>query len=458
MPILFKLSSLLTMPFWALMILFPRWRWTARILKSPYVIAPAALLYGALVLPLIGTILPAVANPSLSGIAALLSSPAGATIAWVHFLAFDLFVGRWIYLDSRERNANPFLMAPILFLTILLGPIGLLLYLVVRAVKSTRPSSASNRALVFTGCLMLLTLAATLIAMLVDHRFITGAPAWMKPAKFALSITIYCFTISWLLTFLTDRPRLKALIANVTSMSMMVEMTVLVIQAARGTSSHFNVSTPLDSFLWAVMGSFITLAFVAALLLAILLIRQTLPDRAFALSIRMGVAISLVGMALAFLMTRPTPQQMEWMEQGQAAQHIGAHTVGTTDGGPGLPFLGWSTVGGDLRIPHFVGLHALQVMPFLGWLLMRRKGLGETRRSALVWVAGCAYLGFVLILLWQALQGEPLLHPGAATLIAAISLAAATCIAAGTVLLRGRSAQISKTSSTASNRIALTAI
>ena len=70
MPILFKLSSLLTMPFWALMILFPHWRWTARILKSPYVIAPAALLYAALVLPLLGTILPAVTNPSLPGIAA----------------------------------------------------------------------------------------------------------------------------------------------------------------------------------------------------------------------------------------------------------------------------------------------------------------------------------------------------------------------------------------------------
>ena len=454
MPILFKLSSLLTMPFWALMILFPRWRWTSRILKSPYFIAPAALLYAALVLPLIGTILPAVANPNLPGIAALLSSPAGATIAWVHFLAFDLFVGRWIYLDSRERDANPYVMAPILFLTIMLGPIGFLLYLVVRlAAKWKLASSAVNRPLVFTGCVMLLTLAATLVAMLVDHRFITGAPAWMKPAKFALSITIYCFTISWLLTFLPNRPRLKALIANVTSISMIVEMAVLAIQAARGTTSHFNVSTPFDSFLWAVMGSFITLAFVAALLLAIQLIRQSLPDRAFALSLRMGVAISLVGMALAFLMTKPTAQQMESMQQGQAAQHIGAHTVGTTDGGPGLPFLGWSTVGGDLRIPHFVGLHALQLLPFLGWLLTRRRGLGETRSVRLVWIAGCAYLGFVLILLWQALQGQPLMHPSPATLIAAVSLAAATAISVSLVLLTGR-----RQPSSATTRVALTAI
>jgi hypothetical protein len=455
MPILFQLSSLLTMPFWALMILFPRWRWTARILKSPYVIAPAALLYAALVLPLIGTILPAVANPNLAGIAALLSSPAGATIAWVHFLAFDLFVGRWIYLHSRERDANPYLMAPILFLTIMLGPIGLLVYLAVRAARSIRTPSGMNRPLVFTGSIMLLTLAATLVAMLVDHRFITGAPAWLKPAKFALSITIYCFTISWLLTFLPNRPRLKALIANVTCISMVVEMAVIAIQAARGTSSHFNLSTPFDSFVWMVMGSFITLAFVAALLLAILLLRQSLPDRAFALSIRLAVVISLVGMALAFLMTKPTPRQMESMQQGQAAQIIGAHTVGATDGGPGLPFLGWSTVGGDLRIPHFVGLHALQVLPFLGWLLTRRKGLGQARSVGLIWIAGSAYLGFVLILLWQALQGQPLMHPGAGTLIAAISLAAITTLAAGAVLLIGRRRQAA---STACNRLAISAI
>jgi hypothetical protein len=454
MPILFKLSSLLTMPFWALMILFPHWRWTARILKSPYVIAPAALLYAALVLPLLGTILPAVTNPSLPGIAALLSSPAGATIAWVHFLAFDLFVGRWIYLDSRERAANPYLMAPILFLTIMLGPLGLLLYLAVRAARSIRTPSAMNRPLVFTGCIMLLTLAATLVSMLVDHRFITGVPAWIKPAKFALSITIYCFTISWLLTFLPNRPRLKALIANVTCVSLIVEMAVIAIQAARGTTSHFNVSTPIDALLWGAMGSFIILAFIAALLLAILLIRQSLPNRAFALSLRMGVVISLVGMALAFLMTKPTPRQIDSMQQGQAAQNIGAHTVGTTDGGPGLPFLGWSTVGGDLRIPHFVGLHALQVLPFLGWLLTRRKGLGEPRSVRLVWITGCAYLGFVLILLCQALQGQPLMHPGAGILIAAISLAAAAAIAVGVVLLSGPR----QTSSATNNRIAMTAI
>lgn len=130
---IFSLSSLTVMPFWLLMIAAPHWRITRRLIASPLVALPPALIYAALVLPRVGEVLPAVLSPELSGIAALLGTPAGATIAWVHFLAFDLFVGRWIYLDSRERGVSAWLMAPILFLTLMLGPIGLALYLGLRA-------------------------------------------------------------------------------------------------------------------------------------------------------------------------------------------------------------------------------------------------------------------------------------------------------------------------------------
>jgi hypothetical protein len=131
---LFRLSNLLMLPLWALMILAPRWRWTTRIMQSPLVSAAPAILYAALVVPRLGEIWPAVSRPSLKGVVALLGSPAGATIAWVHFLAFDLFVGRWIYLDSHERRVSAWLMAPVLFLALMLGPAGFLLYLVVRSV------------------------------------------------------------------------------------------------------------------------------------------------------------------------------------------------------------------------------------------------------------------------------------------------------------------------------------
>jgi len=139
---IFRLSNLLVLPFWAVMILLPRWRWTARIMRSPLVCAAPAVLYTALVLPRLGEIWPAVTRPTLGGIAVLLGSPAGTTIAWVHFLAFDLLVGRWMYLDSQERGISAWLMAPVLFLTLMLGPAGFLFYIIVRSVAAVSVSPA----------------------------------------------------------------------------------------------------------------------------------------------------------------------------------------------------------------------------------------------------------------------------------------------------------------------------
>jgi hypothetical protein len=142
MSTLFRVSNVLVLPFWALMILLPRWRWTTRILSSPLISLAPAVLYAVLVLPRLGEIWPAVSQPALRAVAALLGSPAGATIAWVHFLCFDLFAGRWIYLDSHERRVSAWLMAPVLFLTLMLGPAGFLLYLLLRPVAAVSQATA----------------------------------------------------------------------------------------------------------------------------------------------------------------------------------------------------------------------------------------------------------------------------------------------------------------------------
>ncbi|MCA9836976.1 MAG: DUF4281 domain-containing protein [Trueperaceae bacterium] len=136
MSTIFALSSLLVMPFWFLMIFLPRWRWTKRLLASVWVSALAAVLYTALVLPQIAQVLPAVLNPNLAEIASLLSTERGATIAWVHFLAFDLFVGRWVYLDSQNRQLSSWLISPTLFFVLMLGPFGFVLYLFIRQFRS----------------------------------------------------------------------------------------------------------------------------------------------------------------------------------------------------------------------------------------------------------------------------------------------------------------------------------
>jgi ABA DEFICIENT 4-like len=133
---LFQISNILVLPFWLLMVALPHWRWTQRIIGSPWIAAPTALIYAILVLPSAATLLPALAQPTLTGVAALLGRPEAAAIVWAHFLTFDLLTGRWVYLDSRARKISAWLMAPVLLVIFLLGPLGFLLYLLVRSAAS----------------------------------------------------------------------------------------------------------------------------------------------------------------------------------------------------------------------------------------------------------------------------------------------------------------------------------
>ncbi len=129
------------MPFWFLMIFLPRWKVTKTIIASPYIIVPAALLYAALVIPNIGSTFAQLANPNLESISKLLGSSSGATVAWVHFLAFDLFVGRYAYLESQKRNLNPILMGFVLFSILMYGPFGILIFLAINTFTAKSKTS-----------------------------------------------------------------------------------------------------------------------------------------------------------------------------------------------------------------------------------------------------------------------------------------------------------------------------
>lgn len=139
MPIetVFTFVNLLALPFWVLMIFLPRWRWTRRIMESLWPVSILALIYAGLLISQVaapggGDLLAGLANPSAGAIATLLGNPAGVTVGWVHFLAFDLFVGRWAYLDSRERGLSAWLASPALFFILMAGPLGFLLYWLAR--------------------------------------------------------------------------------------------------------------------------------------------------------------------------------------------------------------------------------------------------------------------------------------------------------------------------------------
>jgi hypothetical protein len=121
-------------------------------------------------------------------------------------------------------------------------------------------------------------------------------------------------------------------------------------------------------------------------------------------------------MGLAYFMTWPTANQLA-NYQGIA----GAHAVGVPDGGPGLPFLGWSTVAGDLRVGHFFGLHSIQVAAILLAISLL---LPIAFRIPLILVGNLTWLGFVGLVTWQSLRAEPFSSPSELTIMSFVALVA----------------------------------
>jgi hypothetical protein len=267
-----------------------------------------------------------------------------------------------------------------------------------------------------TAGFMLAALAAFGLGLGLDARLVLGAPVWLKPAKFAASISVYCLTLLWVFSLLPGHVRTRKLVGWTTAAVMLIEMGIIGTQAARGTTSHFNVSTPLDAALWMIMGSAIVTQTLSTIAVAVALFRERFADRALGWSLRLGMVITIAGAFIGGVMTRPTEAQVAEMRAGRPSVS-GAHTVGAGDGGPGLAVTGWSREHGDVRIAHFVGLHALQALPLLA-LALRRSRAGRDQQVRLVFTAAGSYVALVGILLWQALRGQPLAAPDAATLAA----------------------------------------
>ncbi len=274
----------------------------------------------------------------------------------------------------------------------------------------------AHRPLFLLASAMAVIAVVAAVGMLVDGRTITGLPLWDKPFKFAVSVGIYALTFGWLIGQLRRGRRAAWWAGTVSAVFLTVEMIVIVGQAARATTSHFNVGSAFDAALYAAMALSIAAVWVATLVVALMVFANPGPDRARTVAIRAGAVIALVGMALGILMTFPTQAQIA---AGNGV--VGAHTVGVADGGPGLPLLGWSTVGGDLRIPHFVGMHALQLLPLFVILLeVAARRITALRdggvRYRLVTLAVAGYAALVALVTWQALRGQSIVHPDALTL------------------------------------------
>lgn len=270
----------------------------------------------------------------------------------------------------------------------------------------------TSPSLTVTGLLMLPVLAVALVGLWLDPRTITGAAAWLKPAKFAVSIAIYTLTLAWVFTYLPAWVRTRRIVGRITAATMVVEIGIIVLQAARGTTSHFNVGTPLDAVLFGTMGIAIVGQTLASIAVAVALWRTEFTDRALGVALRIGLILTITGAATGGLMTRPTEAQLAAAQTSRMTVS-GAHTVGAPDGGPGLPGTGWSLSHGDVRVPHFIGLHALQALALLVFVLPR--GWSGDRRVRVVIASAASYAALFAILLWQAQSGESVAAPGETT-------------------------------------------
>ena len=297
-----------------------------------------------------------------------------------------------------------------------------------------------HRPLLALAALFAIAIVPVTIGWLVDDRQLLGVGVWEKPLKFLLSGVLYAVTWSWIIGQFTRWRRAAWWAGTVITVTLAVELVIITGFAAVGLRSHFAVDTPLATTAWSIMAAAITTLWVATLVAALALWRNPGADKARTAALRTGVVISLIGMGLAFLMTGPTADQLSDF-QGVA----GAHAVGVADGGQGIPLLGWSTEGGDLRVPHFIGMHALQAVPLLALgleLLARRVAvLGRmTARRGLVWIGASTWLAVTALVTVQALRAQSIAQPDAATLVAGAIIGVAAAAASTVLLLRERRA------------------
>ncbi|MFE3172433.1 hypothetical protein ACFXI3_12465 [Amycolatopsis sp. NPDC059235] len=283
---------------------------------------------------------------------------------------------------------------------------------------------------------MVLLLIACVFGLLLDDRTLVNAPLWAKPFKFAVSVALYAPTLAWLLSLVKRGRRAGWWMGTVFAVAMGADMALLVWQVlVRDRPLHFNHATPADSTIGNFLATGAFAAWGATAAVVVLLLFQKLPDRALTSALRWGTALAAGGMGLALMMFSASPAQQRVLDGGGKPSMIGGHTVGLEDGGPGLPLLGWSTVGGDMRITHFVGIHAIQALPLLALALValsRRYPVlsSELVRRRLVWTGAVGYAGVVVITAWQAMRGQSIVRPDVWTLAATAGLVAVVALGA----------------------------
>lgn len=239
-----------------------------------------------------------------------------------------------------------------------------------------------NPPLYYFGLICLLGAGLCLALTQLTHAPVAGANAWYKPFKFLLSTTVFVWSMAWYMQHLDHPVAIRWYSWGVIAL-LGIENVYIFLQAARGQLSHFNLTTPFYASMWSLMAGAAVAVSIWTAYIGVLFF-QRLPGLStpYLWGIRMGI--------LLFVLF-----SMEGLAMGARL----AHTVGGPDGTPGLPVVNWSRQHGDLRIAHFLGMHALQVIPLVAYY-----GLGSVTGV----IGFSAFYGLISLWLFvQALQGKP---------------------------------------------------
>lgn len=260
----------------------------------------------------------------------------------------------------------------------------------------------------FGLCWQVVLLVWSAAALPFDHRQVLGLNPWIKPIKFELSVIIFLATMALILRTLGSMgrwPRARACIGWGLCVCMMIENTIIALQSLRGVRSHMNATTLTDGLLFGAMGLFIALnTLLVGWVLALWLITHKAVRAAVAWGVGFGLTFQLAAAAEGVRIVMNSGHvvgPIDAVAGHQMRQHV------ALDGGPGLPFLNWSTIHGDLRVAHFFALHALQLLPCVALLLAATR-LRDRVQVALVSVVTLVYAGGVWWTFVQATNALPL--------------------------------------------------
>lgn len=308
-----------------------------------------------------------------------------------------------------------------------------------RAMRGWHRPLMANTMLMFTLALV------SGVGLFVDDRLLLGESVWLKPMKFGFAMGVYALTLAWLVSKLHKGRRLGWWLGTIFAIAGVLDVGAVAYAAAHGTFSHFNDNTdPVARTVQTVFQFGIMPLLVTTLIIAILVLIQRTGDRALTRALRAGLGLALASMVVALWLSTAsgaTPRTVT-DTNGNPVSMTGGHGIGDPDGNA-MPLTHWSTTGGDLRVPHFIGLHAIQVLLLLTAILAvlapRHGWLRDERvRARLVGVAALGYTGLFAVLSWQAKRGQSVIHPDRQTWIAFAGVAVFTLVATAVTIVAAR--------------------